>query len=238
MLRRIPILVACALIGLGSAMPAAADECCRGFYVGFEGVGGWGMVDDVKNTGTIPGQITDDSYEDSVAGGGLSFGYDFSYHFDASVRVEGEFLHIVRLDADTPRPLFQDGTLPGAGVQNDLSIRTLMVNAFYDWDLGTWYTPHVGFGVGYARNNSNATLTDFNSTRANQAEEVETAKNNIAWSLMAGVQFDITDNWFADMGYRYLDAGELVAGPFTNGFRIEADDITVHELMLDFGYRF
>jgi opacity protein-like surface antigen len=227
------LAIGVAAMGLWS-LPVAADTCCRGFYVSGEAVGGWGMVDDVSSAGSTTGPLTDDDYGDSVAGGGLSLGYDFSYRYGAPIRVEGEFVHIVRLDADT-RPIFADGTLPGAGIENNISIRTLMINAFYDWDLGTWYTPHFGFGVGYARNNSEAGLNDFGS---GLRQTVDTDTDNLAWSLMAGVQFDIGPNWFADVGYRFLDAGELEAGPFANGVKLEADDVRRHDLMIGFGYRF
>ena len=169
---------------------ALADSCCTGFYVSGEAVGGWGMVDDVSSDGTTTGPLTDEDYGDSVAGGGLSMGYDFSYQFGAPVRVEGEFIHIVRLDPDT-RPIFSDGTtLQSAGIENNISLRTLMVNVFYDWDLGTWYTPHIGFGVGYGRNRSDADLNNF-ATGRKTTDETDT--DNVAWSLMAGMQFDITD---------------------------------------------
>lgn len=193
------------------------------------------MVGDVTSTGTTTGPLTDnDQSDDSVGGGGMAFGYDFSYHFGADIRAEGEFIHIARVDVNT-RPVFSDGTLPSTGIENNVSIRTLMMNVFYDWDLGTWYTPHVGFGVGYGRNHSSA---ESNNLATRVIDGVETTTDNIAWSLMAGVQFDATDNWFADVGYRYIDSGELKTGPFANGVELQSDDVTRHDLMIDFGYRF
>lgn len=222
-------------IGLAWSTPAEADSCCRGIYVSAEAVGSIGMVGDVTSTGTTTGPLTDDDHvDDSVGGGGMAFGYDFSYHFGANIRVEGEFIHIARVDADT-RPIFSDGTLPSTGIENNVSIRTLMMNVFYDWDLGTWYTPHVGFGVGYGRNHSSA---ESHNLATNRINAVETTTDNIAWSLMAGVQLDASENWFADVGYRYIDSGELEAGPFANGVKLEADDVIRHDLTIDFGYRF
>ena len=56
---------------------------------------------------------------------------------------------------------------------------------------------------------------------------------------MAGMQFDITDNWFSDVGYRYINTGELKVGRFfRTGVELHADDVTRHDLMLGFGYRF
>jgi opacity protein-like surface antigen len=192
------------------------------------------MVEELSSTGPTTGPLTDADYGDSVAGGGASIGYDFWYHFGVPIRVEGEFVHIVRLDADT-RPIFSDGTLPAAGIENNISSRTLMVNTYFDWDFDTRFTPYFGFGIGYARNNSDASLNDFGT---GLRQTVDTDKGNMAWSLMVGVQIDINDNWFADAGYRFVDAGELEAGPFANGVRLEAEDVSRHDLMLGVGYRF
>lgn len=229
------MIAACVGFGLVGSLPVEADTCCRGFYVSAEAVYSWGTVDDVNSTGITTGPLTDDDYfDDSVGGGGLAFGYDFSYLFGANVRLEGEFIHIARVDANT-RPIFSDGTLPAAGIENNISVRTLLLNVFYDWDLGTWYTPHIGFGIGYGRNHSSADLNDF---ATGIKETVSTTTDNIAWSLMAGVQLDAGENWFADVGYRYIDSGELALGPFSTGVTLEADDVTRHDLMLGFGYRF
>ncbi len=110
-----------------------------------------------------------------------------------------------------------------------------MLNVVYDWDFGTWSTPHIGFEVGYGRNHSDAERNNF---ATGTIEAVQTTTGNLAWSLMAGVQFDATDNRFADVGYRCIDSGELEAGPFSTGVRLEADDVTRHDLMIRFGYRF
>ena len=194
------------------------------------------MFDGVTSTGTTTGPLTDtDYFDDSVAGGGLSFGYDFSYHFGVPVRIEGEYIHIVRVDADT-RPIFSDASPPAGGIANNASIRTLMMNTYYDWDLDTWYTPYVGFGIGYGRNHSGANLLDFGT---GIRDEVDTETHNIAWSLMAGMQFDMSDNWFADLGYRYIDSGEIDTWPFTvSGVALHADDVARHDVMIGFGYRF
>ena len=86
-------------------------------------------------------------------------------------------------------------------------------------DLGTWYgfTPYVGAGVGFARN----TLYGL----SNQSQNVVGGVNyisggyasdhsqwNLAWALMAGLSFDVTQNLKLDLGYRYLDLGKFSSG--------------------------
>ncbi len=235
-MRRHWTLVVGVALGLVWSSTVYSDSCCRGFYVSGEAVYSWTTAGDLTSTGTTTGPLIDDEFfDDSVGGGGLALGYDFSYHFGANIRIEGEFIHIVRVDLEPERPMFSDGTLPGAGIENNGTIRTLMLNVFYDWDLGTWYTPHVGFGIGYARNHSDANLIDFDTGRR---DFLTTTVDNLAWSLMAGVQLDMSDNWFADLGYRYIDTGELAIGQFPNGVKLESDDVTRHDLMIGIGYRF
>jgi opacity protein-like surface antigen len=40
----------------------------------------------------------------------------------------------------------------------------------------------------------------------------DAGKWNLAWSLMAGVSFDVTQNLKLDIGYRYLDYGKYTTG--------------------------
>ncbi len=48
----------------------------------------------------------------------------------------------------------------------------------------------------------------------------------------------LTDNGFADVGYRYSHSGGPKTGRFANGVELQMDDVTRHDLMNDFGYRF
>jgi len=88
-------------------------------------------------------------------------------------------------------------TVTAASASGELRTFTLMANAWYDFDMGSSFTPYIGGGVGYADNElkhgllANGTGGDF------------------AWQLGAGVNYKIGDKTSVGLGYRYLDAGDI-----------------------------
>ena len=58
---------------------------------------------------------------------------------------------------------------------------------------------------------------------------------NFAKSVMAGTAYELTDNWSMDLGWRYIDLGEVYwRGMF--GHPVDSQDVKAHEVFL--GVRF
>jgi opacity protein-like surface antigen len=215
---------------------ARADTCCRGVYVTAVAIGGGAFIKDIHSNGPVTGSLKDKDAQDSVAGGGMAWGFNFK-RFGAPIRAEIEYAHMVRLDYDT-RPVFTDN-LPTAGFEDNVSTTTIMLNALYDFNVGfDWWRPYGGFGIGYARNTSDVNFNDFSVGGVNTVRSETFHKSNLAWSLMAGANFDIGENWFAEAAYRYIDTGPVEAGNTARSIHIDADRSSRHELRLGFGYRF
>jgi opacity protein-like surface antigen len=101
-----------------------------------------------------------------------------------------------------------------------------MANAYVD--LGEWYgvTPFVGAGVGFAQNRFTGIANPgfaYVGTGPGQTPAGSPTggymgngvSNNFAWALMAGLDFDVTQNLKLEIGYRYLNYGTLKTGPAT-----------------------
>jgi len=94
-----------------------------------------------------------------------------------------------------------------------------MLNGYAD--LGTWYglTPYVGAGVGFS-NNYLTGMTDQGqitqgangATSSSGGFFSNGSKTNFAYALMAGVDFDVTQNLKMELGYRYLNYGKIGSG--------------------------
>lgn len=228
-----------ALIGIALALgfgsgKAAADTCCTGFYLTGVLVGGGQFVKDIQSTGPITGTVNKDHTQDSGAGGGLAFGFNWK-RLGAPIRTELEYVHIIRYDYDR-RPIFKD-KLSTAGFEDNIASTTVLLNVLYDFNVGsTWWRPYAGFSVGYARNRSDMFYNDQANNRGELNEVMTT--HNIAWGLTGGGQFDFNDNWYAEAAYRFLNTGDLKAGYTPAGIRLESDTVHRHELRLGFGYRF
>jgi opacity protein-like surface antigen len=116
--------------------------------------------------------------------------------------------------------------IPGRRYQNadfyrgDASSVIGLFNGYVD--VGTWYgiTPFVGAGVGVA-NNRLSGLTDAGGfTYPGNGRGFptggyfsDTSKTNLAWALMAGLDFNVTQNLKLELGYRYLNYGKMSSGP-------------------------
>ena len=88
-------------------------------------------------------------------------------------------------------------------------------------DLGTWYsvTPYVGAGVGVAYNRISG-VTDVGAAAVGAGSPIsavggylpDSGQFNLAWALMAGLDFNVTKNLKLELGYRFLDYGKVSSG--------------------------
>lgn len=220
----------------GPGGAARADSCCTGVYVTGVAIGGGGFIGDIRSVGPTQGLLKDDSARDSVAGGGFAIGFNWK-RLGAPIRTEVEFHHMIRLDWDS-RPVFTNN-LPSAGIENNVSSTAILLNALYDFDVGSsWWRPYAGFGIGYARNKSDSAYNDFSIGGVNTVRSEDFKTGNFAWALTAGGNFDLTQNWFAEAAYRFIHLGSVEAGNSAAGVNLDADTFYRHELRLGFGYRF
>jgi opacity protein-like surface antigen len=92
-----------------------------------------------------------------------------------------------------------------------------LVNGYVD--LGNWYgvTPYVGAGVGLAVNRVTGATDQGANYTANAGFPTggyfdNASKTNLAWALMAGLDFSVTHNLKLELGYRFLDYGKFTTG--------------------------
>ncbi len=122
-----------------------------------------------------------DKLNDEVFGAGFAYGVktgpvrtelEFNLHQDAKSRIAAD-------DIDVK-------------MKND----SVMLNAYYDINTGTKFTPYVGAGLGF-------------SHQKVKADDIKKSSNEFAWQVGAGVSYAATDNISVDFGYRYVDNGSF-----------------------------
>jgi opacity protein-like surface antigen len=103
-------------------------------------------------------------------------------------------------------PAGYSGTVVSA---NDVSARIGATTALFNGyiDLGTWYglTPYIGAGAGAAF----ARISDFQRPLVPFAGATTRTQTNFAYALMGGVAWAIAPNLALDIGYRYLNIGDV-----------------------------
>ncbi len=170
----------------------------------------------------------------AIIGGGV--GYQFNNWFRADVT--GEYR--------TPSKFWAMESYAGGvgfgpgGDAYTASVRSAVVLANGYFDIGTWYgfTPFVGGGVGAAFHQFHA-LQDIGTGPGNfGAYGIAPDRNltQLAWALMAGVDYSILPNWKIELSYRYLDMGNISSYPIactagcTNerqSFHLASNDVRV-----------
>jgi opacity protein-like surface antigen len=136
---------------------------------------------------------------------------------------------------DYASPVSYKGTVAAAGdTTAKIQATTALLNGYLD--LGTWYrvTPYIGAGAGVAY----ARVSDYASTAAPPFSG-DTGKKqwNFAWAGMAGFAVPISHNMMVDVGYRYLNIGDLSSGSDAFG-AMKFKNVAAHELRVGLRWSF
>ncbi|EFC1583966.1 porin family protein [Escherichia coli] len=237
------------MVSMLSAL-ALADESKTGFYVTRKaGASVMSLSDQrfVDGEGAWADKYKGGDKSDTVFGVGLAVGYDFYQHYNVPVRTEVEFYGRGAADShytlDTWHSPMGDGGREDT--QNRLSVNTLMVNTYYDFRNSSAFTPWVSVGLGYARVHHKVTYTDTSWNESGEVSDISALHysgydNNFAWSIGAGVRYDVTPHIALDLSYRYLDAGDSSVSykdEWGDKYKSEAD-VKSHDIMFGVTYNF
>lgn len=178
----------------------------------------------------------------SIIGAGLGYQWNDFLRFDGTVEYRG---------ANTWTFALEDGVAaPGTGFNlysaNHSAVVGLL-NAYYDVGNFWGVLPFVGAGIGYGYH----MITGFHDLGAGAsaggygiAEPQDSS--TLAWALHAGMDYEVNQNLKLEMSYRYLDQGNVDAGPITC-FNVACDgtlatyemrDLTSHDLRLGMRWTF
>lgn len=186
----------------------------------------------------------------STLGGGIGAGVDFgmarmdvTYDMRQKTRYTGMVPPFNNWAYVGPFPV------PSREERYDLASHTLLVNGYAD--LGTWYgvTPYIGAGLGVSRlTASNYVSQPLPLTAAlggvtTYSTLGDATKWNLTWALMAGISADITKNLKIDLGYRYVNMGDMKFNHIDTATglvsaNITSKNISAHELRLGLRYEF
>ncbi|SEP66203.1 Thrombospondin type 3 repeat-containing protein [Solimonas aquatica] len=169
------------LLGLGSLLGAGSTS--TGCLLRLLGPG----------TSATPGTAAQ-IYDTSVSyKGGIGGGFGIGYLFEGGLRPEFNFSY-TQADWDSI-------TLTGSSATTKLSSNAsqkmyrAMLNAWYDFDFGSFVVPYLGAGFGYQRTEVSAQGASSND-------------NGFAYQLGAGLGFLINQTTTLSLDYRYVSAND------------------------------
>lgn len=135
-------------------------------------------------------------------GDGLIFSAALGFDYADGIRTELEYRYAAtEFDSVTlADPVL--GPTPGAPVNDDVTGHFLMSNFYFDFNNDSRFTPFIGGGVGGA------------------FMENENAQRDAALALQAraGVSYELSSGFLADVEYVYLRTNELSFGPDIDDF--------------------
>jgi opacity protein-like surface antigen len=172
------------------------------FYIGV--FGGYVMPNDLKIEN---GESVDVSLKSSWA-----IGAKLGYIFPQAkwLAAELEYFYLAKQDVDE------------SGIDGDFSTNNVMANLLVRYPEGKIH-PYAGIGIGWSWATLKATST---------SGSIDESANAFAWQILAGVNFEITPEWSADLGYRYFSS-KYEMGP-------DNEDVTTknHMIVLGINYHF
>jgi opacity protein-like surface antigen len=209
-------------------------------------VGGWYLRGDIgyKIYGepdadwddSIAGVDFDDTDLDDTGVVGVGFGYKFNNWLRADVTLDYEWPS--DFEGTSPCPAPCNGGPAGVNVEvGELSAITTLANVYLDLGNYGGFSPYVGAGIGAAF----LMMDDIESHNAD-GSTIDWGDGddwNFAWALMAGMAYSFTPNMAVDVGYRYLNLGEVSSDTIDFGAGdgdFTYDNIDAHEIRVGLRY--
>ncbi len=184
---------------------------------GLNGVYGGVKIFDSYQTQWGGGQLSG-SAESNTFGAGLLVGFDFYQQSETPIRTELEY--------SVRTAFFGENEVSALGHNSEIeyNIHTVMASAYYDFYNESIVTPYVGGGIGMGFVNGHYQINSISRQIDNTV---------FAWQAGAGVGIALSDNVTADVGYRYLNLGEVTTEFHGDDMNM---DVSAHEFSI--GLRF
>ncbi|MBV9557251.1 MAG: porin family protein [Pseudolabrys sp.] len=120
---------------------------------------------------------------------------------------------------------------------DDVTARLSTISALFNGylDLGSWYgfTPYIGAGVGASR----VKVSDYSSTVV-PITGADNSQWKFSWAGMAGLGYQVAPNMMVDLGYRYLNFGDVKTGADALGRQMTFRNVAAHEVRIGLRWSF
>jgi opacity protein-like surface antigen len=223
--------------GYGAPAPSQVSNCYFRTDVGAS----WSAAPTLRWTaaagGTLDERVTKSGMDDTWTGGvGMGCGTGSrGFRYEAMLGYHGQ-----RGINGVTAPFFDGITTASRPIHSAVTSYTGMVNGYFDLGNVRGFVPYIGAGVGLAYHQMDEytyPVTTGGPYRVTGANDL-----TLAWSVMAGVAYQVSDRAILDFGYRYIDLGRAASGRADpNSFtpsKLSVDDMAAHEFKVGLRYHF
>ncbi|CQH57330.1 Adhesin/invasin protein PagN [Yersinia frederiksenii] len=222
MMRNCTIAIAAGLL-IASSAPALADQIDQEGYYG--SIKLLRTFQEAKNMDTssrpgigsfVSGQDSDNFYNGAIAAG---------YQFGNGWRTEGEYTL-------KNKSTYTSGStnFPTSFNHQNINSERLMLNAYRDIALSYGFALYGTLGIGVARISSDG-------WQGNPARQyASSTQNNLTYAIGAGVSYSPIESLILDLGYRYVDMGNVQSGfnQFANARSLQDEQMKAHLVSSEF----
>ncbi len=209
MMRHAKLITALSVAALAFATDASAADRATGTYIGAGAGANITHGTELDGSGT-----TTDLDHDTGYIGVLSLGHAYAN----GLRGEVEF-------GKRSNSVNKSGSTSTGG---NSSVLSAMINGYYDFATGTSFIPYLGGGIGIGRISISASPVGTTSVRS--------AGTGIGLQGIAGVGYQIDDNWTGSLEYRYYTLQGAEVNPVA-GTALDAD-YGAHSIMVGLRFTF
>jgi opacity protein-like surface antigen len=195
----------------------------------------------------------------SIYGGSPTFGMDdgralsltFGRDFSDGWRLQGQISYQNMQSNVSPVSGFDDRSEDLFAVDAEIESTLLMLNGFYDFDIGAnWFKPYLKGGIGVSRNKTtqaniaveyNSAIWDGSVLQGQFVDDIqypEGKSTEFAWNIGAGLVFDVSENFDLSFEYGFLDLGEALTETTGGGDALGWSDLSAQSISLGIDYRF
>jgi opacity protein-like surface antigen len=164
----------------------------------------------------------------SVLSGQLGVGYRFSPFYRLEATLQQYMDRDVRGTCAPQAESVCGGQKQKSEIESVVSLLNVYLdfNAFFPESSLSWWNPYVGVGLGLSSNK----FEDMQFYQdANYLFEIDTAtQGNVAWRLMAGMGFYLTERVILDFWYGFTNAGQTLTGHNTTLPDVD-QNFTIHK---------
>ncbi|MDR2350095.1 MAG: outer membrane beta-barrel protein, partial [Deltaproteobacteria bacterium] len=125
--------------------------------------------------------------------------------------------------------------------KSEMGIHTIMTNLYYDFRdvVSETITPYVDLGFGLALlYASMETGTNIQYLDKTYSDSFDYGAAQLAWSVGAGVSFQVTEYVYIDVGYKYIDGGlTSLSNGLYDDFDLDAD-LKLHDFTVGVRYAY
>lgn len=222
------------------ANPAAADsdgEPKDGFYAGLKIIGSIARAVDAEQNGSATFDVDESTKTNNALGPGILVGYQWDKGVPGSLQFELEYDYRFRFDYDNDPPILKEPVPVQQSFSANVESHIVLANINYLFDFGSSLHPYLSAGIGAAFHNTDTSFLDA-SGPVPLFESDQRSTAGLAYTMGAGVQWDVFNSWTLLLAYRFMNLGDIETGTFDGGrISVEAEYVS-HDVMLGALFRF